>query len=340
MNRSRGPVIFFLILAAGAILAIVLHLAGRESSRDTENPNDYDLSPYTATPSNIPRWKELRRIPIGAESVGALAVDTSGRIYVLAEGRILILSAEGKTLGGSPAPAGANCLSVDGDLFVGCGDHVEVLSTNGKPLAVWSAPDTKTFLTGLSAKGSDVWGVDFTSRHIWHWDRSGKLLGIVAARDEGGQRLGLVLPSAQCDVAASPDGTVWVANTGRLRLEEYHRDGRLLGGWGSAGMGLSNFPGCCNPVHFALVPGVGFATGEKGILRAKIFSPDGRLLAILAGHEDFDSGSPAPAVAADETGRVFLLDYKRKMVRVYARGDARGSAAPVPRGNPAGGGNP
>ncbi|MBN8218261.1 MAG: hypothetical protein J0L75_16580 [Spirochaetes bacterium] len=321
MRNTKGPLVFLLILAAGALVAVVLHIAGHESSRDTDNPHEYDLTPYLATPAEVPRWREVSAFSLGEEKTTAFAVDAGGRIFALASNLIREFRPDGTPARSFPAPDRARCLAVEDEIFVGCGNHVEVLSREGKPSAVWPEPDSKTSLTSLAVRGDDAWGADFASRHVWHWDRRGKLLGAVATRDEQAKQAGLILPSAQCDVAATERGTVWVANTGRLRLEEYHASGRLLNGWGVAGMGISNFPGCCNPAHFALIPGIGFATGEKGILRAKVFSADGRFLALLAGSEDFAGGSPAPAVAADASGRVYVLDFKRNRLRIFRGGE-------------------
>ena len=67
-----------------------------------------------------------------------------------------------------------------------------------------------------------------------------------------------------------------------------------------------------------------FVTCEKGLVRVKVYDPDGSFLGVVAGPETFDidpATHPAAAfdVAADKEGRIFILDTVRNIVRIFTR---------------------
>ena len=98
---------------------------------------------------------------------------------------------------------------------------------------------------------------------------------------------------------------------------------------------MSDFFGCCNPAHFAILPDGRFVTSEKGIPRIKVYSAQGQFECVVAGPEQLAVDSrqlsdPRLAadkrvfdVAVDSRGRVLVLDPQARSVRVYVR--SRGS---------------
>lgn len=81
-------------------------------------------------------------------------------------------------------------------------------------------------------------------------------------------------------------------------------------------MRADGFCGCCNPTHFALLPDGGFVTAEKGIVRVKVYGPDGKLRAFVL------PPMRKPAVvdlAADRDGRVAAIFEKDRKVRLYEK---------------------
>ena len=102
---------------------------------------------------------------------------------------------------------------------------------------------------------------------------------------------GLVAPSPHLDVAAAPDGTAWVTNPGRHRLEHYSADGQLLRTWGKASAAIAGFTGCCNPTDIAVLPDGRLVTAEKGIPRVKIYKTNGTFESVVAGPESFTAGN-------------------------------------------------
>ena len=77
------------------------------------------------------------------------------------------------------------------------------------------------------------------------------------------------------------------------------------------------FSGCCNPAHFAFLPDGRFVTSEKGLVRVKTYKPSGEFDAVVAAPVKFAEEGKAPDLAADAAGNVYVLDFDKKMIRVF-----------------------
>jgi hypothetical protein len=245
------------------------------------------------------------------------------------------------------APARALAVAADGPLYVSLRDHIEVrpsLSTlNSPPSAVllrrtgqlstsdtWPSPADRTWITGLAVGANDLFAADAGNRVIWHYDRSGKLLGRLGQKDPARNIPGLVVPSPFFDIELGSDGLLRAANPGRHQIEYYTRDGALELAWGKPSMALEGFCGCCNPINLALLPDGRVVTCEKGLPRVKVYNARGALEALVAGPECFPHNTATAApdrpegiwggldVAADARGRIYILDWASGAIRVMA----------------------
>jgi len=127
---------------------------------------------------------------------------------------------------------------------------------------------------------------------------------------------GFVIPSAHFDCAVDAQGVLYIAHTGKWRIERYGPNGKLIGWWGESGTAPEKFCGCCNPTNFALFPDGRVATTEKGIPRMKVYDATGKMLAYL-GPEAFPPDAEAMDLAVDSTGRVAVLDPAGGKVAYY-----------------------
>jgi len=85
-----------------------------------------------------------------------------------------------------------------------------------------------------------------------------------------------IIPSREFPLSFSPDGELWVANTGKKQLEQLDPEtGAFIASWRPSPE--NEFPGCCNPIAFAALDGGRFATMEKGVRRARIYLPSGEV---------------------------------------------------------------
>lgn len=88
-----------------------------------------------------------------------------------------------------------------------------------------------------------------------------------------------IVPNEKFPLDISPDGELWVANTGRLRLENLNLEtGKFVASWTPK----ENFAGCCNPVEFVALGQGAFAAMEKGTCEIRLFDAAGNSK-ILAG---------------------------------------------------------
>ncbi|MDP6381257.1 MAG: hypothetical protein QF662_07935, partial [Phycisphaerae bacterium] len=116
------------------------------------------------------------------------------------------------------------------------------------------------------------------------------------------------------------------------RIQAYTFDGDLEFSWGEFSNGIEGFCGCCNPVSFALLPGGGYITAEKGLTRVKEYDADGKFVGVVAAPKEFPDHAGACSlteplacitkgldVAVDSKGRVLVVDPIAGNVRIFAK---------------------
>jgi hypothetical protein len=342
VQKAFGKTITGLIAGALVIAAVVvgtisvlrLDTTG-ESGSGLSADYDYDLSKLAAIDPNLILYEESRPpLRTGFRQSRAIALDSSGRIYVAGDRAIGIFSPAGKPeklidLSGEP-----RCLTIadDGKIYLGVGDHVEVLTAEGQPAASWGPLGEEAVLTSIAKHGDDVFVADAGHRIVLHYDAAGTLVGHVGEKDPDKNIPGFVIPSPHFDLAVSRDGLLRVANPGRNRIETYTPEGDLEFSWGERSVKIKGFCGCCNPVSFAILPDGGFVTAEKGLDRVKLYNSDGGFMGVVAGPaqlgkegqikvcntpEECRGGGFDVAVAPD--GRIYVLDVTGNMIRVFQR---------------------
>jgi hypothetical protein len=83
-----------------------------------------------------------------------------------------------------------------------------------------------------------------------------------------------------------------------------------------------------------MLPDESFVTVEKGLIRAKLYDPDGVFVGVVAGPDELGVEGPVKIcqfpeqcqsggfdVAIDARGRIFVLDTIKNVVRVFSRKD-------------------
>ena len=260
--------------------------------------------------------KEEGRFATGIQRLAGIAVDGKDRIYAAGEKGIKVFDLSGKLAREAPTGAPATCVTLgpDGMIYVGHRGALEKLDPEGHRQWTWGGgdekgPQTKTrvYYTSLAADGSYLYAADAGARSLKRFTVDGDFVDEIS---------GFQIPSPFFDCAADGKGTVFVANTGRHRIESYDRNGKLQGHWGKFGTEPQNFCGCCNPTHFAVFPDGRIVTTEKGIPRLKVYGADHRLIAHL-GKEAFPEGVAGMDVAVDGRERILLSEPKKGEIRIY-----------------------
>lgn len=342
MKRRTGVIIFGIIVGVLIALAVVVGIValavfdvtGKRGS-GLEKAFVYDIQELVTIDPNLILYEESgQAIRTGFKAAHGIALGADERIYVAGDKAVEIFEKSG-TFSGRIEIAGApRCLTVadDGEIYIGVGDHVEVYDGRGKRLASWGSLGEKALLTSIAVFKNDVFAADAGNRIVVRYDLAGKVVNRIGKKDPDRNVPGFVVPSPYFDLAVPKDGLLRVVNTGRRRIEAYTFDGDFEFSWGEASAGVEGFCGCCNPVNFAILPGGGFVTCEKGLVRVKVYNSEGIFVGVVAGPEQLVGGGicrvcefPAECqasgfdVAVDGDGRIFVLDTIKNVVRIFGK---------------------
>jgi DNA-binding beta-propeller fold protein YncE len=313
-------------LAAVAVLATfgIGFFVGREFIRPpAASPRDpalrYDLTPYAAVSPQLLGYRLRLKVPIDLRQPRGIACRQDGTIYICGDRELLAVDRKGAIMARYALEGEPTCVAAgtDGRIYLGLQDHVEVIVPGGGTIE-WPDLGPQAMVTSIAAAGTAVFVADAGNRMVLRFDTGGKLVGRIAG--------GFVVPSPYFDLAAAADGTLFVANPGVQRVQRYSPEGKLLGTWGRYSLEADGFPGCCNPVHLALLPCGSVVTGEKGLLRVKVYEPDGRLTAVVATPADFPPGEASLDLATRKAngGEILVLVPGERAVRIYCKKEVAG----------------
>jgi hypothetical protein len=274
-------------------------------------------------------WEEIGRRRCGVAEPRRLAVGPDDTIHAAAGTQVVRWTEAGaRPLLELGEPVRCAGVAPDGALLAGLRNRIVIFDAEGRRRAEWAVPGARAWLTGLCVTADEVLAADSGGRVVWRFDRAGKVLGRIGARDAAGGDPGLVLPGPFLDVRLHPDGLLRVNNPGRHRIEAYTIAGGRVQAWGEPTSAPSGFCGCCNPIGLAVLPDGRIVTAEKGLPRVKVYGADGTFESVVAGTERFAenarrSSDPAGGrsggldVATDARGRIHVLDRVTGDVRTF-----------------------
>ncbi len=299
------------------ILALVL--SGPFAGCD-ESPFAYDTSQLAAVASAQVSHHEVAAWRVSLPSPRFLAALPDGRVAVAGGLQGVVLDSNGVAqttfLWRNAGIATAVAAAPDGNLYIGTADRVVSCGVGATATpAVWDSLGENARITGMAADTNEVWVCDAGQRKVWRFDHVGCLLDQVPPPNAPASR-NFVVPSPNFAVATRCDGTFWVVNPGRLELQRYAADGKLLDAWSRPGMTTPGLCGCCNPAYLALLPDGSLVTSEKKIGRVKIYGADGTFCSVVAAPTVLPGEEGRP-IAVDCHGRVLVLDGDK--IRVFVR---------------------
>jgi sugar lactone lactonase YvrE len=252
-----------------------------------------------------------------SEALRGVAVDGEDRIYAVGDSAVKVFDARRALLRQwtTRLPGFSVAVDVDRRVWVGQWQQVEIYHPQEGLADTWRDPDRLGLLTAIALGRDDVLLADASARCIRRYDRQGRFLNNIGDQHRKG---GFHIPNGVVDFALDAEGIIHVANPGMHRVERYTAAGELLGHFGRFdGRDPQGFPGCCNPTNLT-VDGAGrVIVSEKAGPRAKVYSPEGQLLAVVA-DDVFDPGAKNMDLAVDSRGRIYVVDTVKLEICVFS----------------------
>jgi len=336
-------IVIVLAIVAGIFALARLDVTGRKGS-GLSDQFVYDVKDLAKIDPSLILYEEtVLPIRTGFTNARGLVVGPQRSMYVAGDKAIRRFSENGQILTEIELTDTPGCLAVadDSKIYIGMKDHVEVYELSrgagprgGKRLSSWPTVDGAgdAVLTSIAIRQDDVFVADAGNRIVLRYDTTGRLINRIGQKDSQRNIPGFVIPSPYFDLAVGRDGLLRVANPGRHRIEAYTFDGDLEFWWGKFSSALEGFCGCCNPVNFAILDDDSFVTCEKGLVRVKVYNPQGVFVGVVAGPEQLVEGGTSrictlPSqcqaggfdVAVDSRGRIFVLDTIKNTIRIFTR---------------------
>ena len=265
------------------------------------------------------------------ESLRGVAVGAGDQVHALGDNEIRVFGADGSLVRRWGVTATAVCLAVgpDGRVYVGGEGRVEIFERGGGRAGGFTfgkAGETPS-VSAIRVYKSDILVADASARIIRRFDPSGRQLGLIGDRNK---TKAFILPNGRMDLDVDGAGVVRATDTGRHQVSAWAIDGTPLGAFGKFGMSdPADFVGCCNPMNVATTPDGQVVTAEKMVARVKVYTPDGRLLAVI-GPEHFDPKCTQIPLAVDTKGRILAADPVRRRVLVFSAGAPGGTGEVQP----------
>ncbi len=322
MKNDRLLASIIIIVSVAGILYFGIRAISEDSKKDRKNPFEYNIENFKKSEKSLMHYSEVHQINSGLQRLYAIAIGPDDKIYISGVDSILILNKEGRPHSSIKTSGTAYCLAVDNnrDLYAGMKDHVEVYNAKGVKKAQWESLGERAIITSIAISEKSVFAADAGNHIVWKFSKSGQKQAKIGEKNKAKDIPGFVIPSPYFDVSVDPDGFLWVVNPGRHSLENYTEAGDFRSSWGEYSMKIAGFCGCCNPTHMVILDDGSFVTSEKGIARIKVYNRLGELVSIVATPDQFSEGVEGLDLAVDSSGGIYVLDPKRKAVRIFRKG--------------------
>ena len=259
-------------------------------------------------------WFVSKVFDPGQGKLKAVATTCIGDIILGGESFVSQYNADLQSLWTLNTEKPVTALSVSGDtIFASTFETILIISPKGKLISEWGPFEDSSIIASVSANKSFVAFSDAQKKTVTLLDKKGIVKKIIGNSGEP-----FIIPSFYFEVELTSDNQIFIANTGKSRVEIRNTDGTITGTFGEPGTGPGEFCGCCNPAHFVIMPD-GFITAEKGINRIKILNKEGRFVEFVSSVNKFVP--PLPLDIASPDGKIIyganpadskLYIFKRK----------------------------
>ncbi len=263
-----------------------------------------DVALKSKAPSVIPQkqvatgisdqWFVEKIFKPGLGELASVAVSDNGSILLGGESFVACYDPQFNLLWEYKTQMPATALASAGNnVYAAVEATIQVLNMKGEKIGEWGPFEANSMITSLTSNELYVAFADAANKEVFILDKKGALKSLIGGTEEP-----FIIPSAYFDVALNSESVLFVANTGNRRIERRNIDGKLLSFFGQPGTDPGSFCGCCNPAHFALIPG-GFVTAEKGLNRIKILDNKGDFVEFVSSVNNFVPPLPLDLASPD-----------------------------------------
>ncbi|MFN8210355.1 MAG: hypothetical protein U0T33_05235 [Bacteroidales bacterium] len=295
MNRKTAT-----ILIIGVMLLFVCYIVYDVAFR--KEPARTETSP-AVSPEIPDNWRVSATIDPASGKVKAVGVMRNGNVIIGGDSFLACYDPASKMLRNIQTGKEVSSIATSGDtIFAATTETILLFNIDGKQFAEWGPYEDSAMITSVAVNNSYVVFADAHNKVLMLLDKKGNLKEMLGKSGEP-----FILPSPYFDVAIDQDNYIYVANTGRHRMEKRKTDGTVISMFGEPGTAPELFAGCCNPAHFTLIPG-GIITAEKGINRIKILSRDGKFVEFISSVNEFVKSAPLDVASAD--GKIVYGAYQ------------------------------
>jgi hypothetical protein len=278
---NKKVISLFSVIVIVAFIAYMIIDTARE--QDTASTSS-SLKPGTEQEE---MWKIEQTAEIPEGHLKAIAAGANGEIYAGGSTYIKCLDSSLKVVWSIDSPYPVTSLTAFGDtILASSSDQVIILDSRGKILGEWGPFEDKAYITSVALCSKYAAFADAGNRTVFILDRQGAVVSMIGQNDSQ-----FIVPSPYFDIAFGKDDVLFIANTGHRRIETRTISGELVSYFGEPGTAPEAFCGCCNPAHFALVPG-GFVTAEKGLNRIKLLNETGGFNEFVSSADRFMASIP------------------------------------------------
>lgn len=285
-------------LTTTAIIVLLLILSGYIVIDVLLRHRPAPVTEAEITPSSFSdQWTVKKVFEPGKGQLNAVAISADNNVFLAGEPFIACYDSAFKLIWEFETGMPVTALAVSKErVYAAVEGIILVLDKKGKKVEEWGPFENNSMITSLSTNETYIAFADAANRIIFILDKDGIVKKLIGKSEEP-----FVIPSFYFDVVLGSDDKIFVANTGNKRIETRNMDGKILSFIGDSGTGPENFCGCCNPAHFAVIPG-GFVTAEKGINRIKILDTNGKFVEFVSSVNNFVP--PLPLDIASPDGKV------------------------------------
>jgi len=316
--KNKNLTALIIVLFITGIYFLGKHFIEPKFNENEENP--YDLKLDSIGRIDISKFGKYKHTVIKLNLKNPKAITVSDEfIYVSGDSMILITDKNGNPVNEFETAVTATSLRTNnkGNIFAGLKDHIEVFNSEGKLLNKFKSLGDRAYITSLAVNEKNIYAAEAESEFVCVFDHEGNITDIYGDSVPATDIMRLVLPSYFFDVDIGPEGTLWIANTGKHAIINVNENGKVRSYWGSTSAQVEGFCGCCNPTHFCILSDGSFITSEKGIVRVKKYDSFGKFVHVIAGPEQFKENSTGLDIASDQNNLIYILEPAGSIIHVF-----------------------